>query len=392
MQHEIISLTLNALAGVAQPPTVAGLQSQADGGLIVAAAFAHPFVQRLEISPDGQVSGSRDLKLEEEIGNEGYGVSSPLRNAENGDATFVVLHPGSAPKFLRRLLGKDISTMKGDQLLSFLAGQDTDMGFFSQHSICKYRQGGWELRRFQEPGHLWDVAFIGDFVFGLRPKGFYREPYLHLQIEKREFMRKDLLGNRGVHRSSDGTFWMNGANLRLVRFQSTEHKAKPTPRALPGAVEGDALSGFTLSAPSHTDGWLYGVSGKGSNKLFRVRRNPVSFEEELQELASLDAPITGLCVVESPAGAEQPIQARAIASVARPGSAELISVALYKPEDPEELPKVEAWSRLGVIDGVPCVSSLTHDLTRPGLVWAAEGDFARPVGSGTVPRLIKFKV
>src|SRR5690606_36453239 len=140
--------------------------------------------------------------------------------------------------------------------------------------------------RYKEPGMTWDIHFLGDYVFGLFPNQMWREPYLHLAIEKREALRKDLTGNNKLHRSEDGTFWALAENGRLMRFQYTENKAKPTPLKVPAKDSQD----FELSAASKVDGWLYGVAGAGKT-LFRVRRNPISFEEEIQKLWEAPEPI-----------------------------------------------------------------------------------------------------
>jgi hypothetical protein len=247
------------------------------------------------------------------------------------------------------------------------------MGFWLRHSLIQIRNGEFTARHLREPGVMWDGLWAGDFVFGITGSSLIREPYLYLNFEKRETLRKELFSNFAVHRGDDGIIWALGQNMRLVRFMSHEDKAKPTPLKLPGAQADLPDSGFFLSAYSNSDGWLYGTSG-GSKLLFRVRRNSITQEEELQELHKFDDRITGLTVLD-----REDHSALYWTTEAESG-ARLHRALLPKIEDGEMIPEVPAFETLGTIGDFKTVSALTAGVDGHSL-WLGEGR----LGSG-LPR------
>ncbi len=357
MKFETATLELKSTSGYSEKGFLCSLQVLPSGELVVGSAFASPGLRKVAWTGSGLKV--EDLGLESELGSDVLGVVGGFHVSERGDLDLVALHPGSFPSWLRKIFGKDFSSKSGPDLSRYLSAQTGAMGAQSSH--LQWKDGKYNVRRFKEPGMTWDLQFLGDYVFVMFPGALARERYLHLQPEKRETLRSDLADNRALHRSEDGTFWMLGSNGRLLRFQYTEHKAKPTPLKFPGF---EISPVFAISAASSTDGWLYGVGGD-SVTLFRVRRNPVSFEEEMQILWKAPRPITALQAVDREKGSQ-------LVMVLEGGG--VMSFALEKPEDEEQLPPLPTPEERGVIPGVGGVNFLTYDRARD-VLWGAEGGF-----------------
>ncbi|MEO5669029.1 MAG: hypothetical protein ABIR96_13290 [Bdellovibrionota bacterium] len=358
MKIETAPLAVKSLPGYSEHASLNGVRVLPSGEVVVGTLFGTPALRKIDWR-EGSAPKVEDLKLEEELGPDVVGVLGSFRLSDRGDLDLVALHEGSFPRWFRKIFGKDFSGKTGVELADFLSTQGSAMG--AQTSHLQWKDGKFNVRRFKESGMTHDLQFLGDYVFAMFPGALAREPYLHLQPEKRETLRSDLAGNRALHRSEDGTFWMLTQNGRFSRFQYTENKAKPTPLKFPGF---EISPVFALSASSSTDGWLYGVGGD-QKILFRLRRNPVSLEEEIQEIWKSEAPITALAVLDRTENSKL--------LVATEG-AEFFAFLLVKPEDEEDLPPVPAVEKLGKAPGISRVSSLTFDSTS-GTTWGLEGSF-----------------
>jgi len=359
MKIETTALEVNPLPGYSEAASLMGVRVLPSGELVVGSIFGSPMLRKVDWREGATPTKIEDLRLEAELGDGVVGVLGSFRLSERGDLDLVALHEGSLPRWLRKIFGKDFSGRRGPELVSHLSSQGSAMG--AQTSHLQWKDGKFSVRRFKEPGITHDLQFLGDYVFAMFPGALAREPYLHLQPEKRETLRSDLVGNRALHRSEDGTFWMLASNGRISRFQYTENKAKPTPLKFPGF---EASPVFALSASSKTDGWLYGVGGD-ERTLFRLRRNPISFEEELQVIWNSDRPITALVAVDR---LESPKLLVALEG------AQFVAFALVRPEDEELLPPIPSPEKLARVEGVSRVSSLTFD-PASGITWGVEGDF-----------------
>jgi hypothetical protein len=379
MKIHSLSLEVKPISGFKESPSFTGLQVLPNGDLIVGAAFGRPLLRKISWKGEGVPGSVEDLKLEQELGEDALAVVGGFKDSEKGDVDLVVLHDGSFPLFVRSLMGKVFASKTGEELVDFLDKQTGAMGVQSSH--LQYVDSKFKIRRFKEPGMTWDIHFLGDFVFGLSPNEMWREPYLHLQIEKRETLRKDLKGNRKLHRGDDGTFWVMANNGRLMRFQYTENKAKPTPLKIP---TNDDRPGFLLSAASRTDAWLYGVAGN-ARTLFRLRRNPVSMEEEIQKIWDAPEPISSLCAWD------RDEKALLLVSTVGAKEAQLWSFDIVQPEDAEALPEVPQAQFLGVLGGLPRVSALTPD-NKNACVWAAEGYFGSNVQREALEKLRLLRI
>ena len=364
MKIETAALEVKALPGYAEPASLSGVRVLPSGELVVGTVFGSPALRKIDWREGAKPTKIEDLKLEAELGPV-LGVLGSLRLSERGELDLVALHEGSMPGIVRKIFGKDFSKKSGKELIEHLDVQGSSIGVQSSH--LQWKDGKYNVRRFKESGMTQDLQFLGDFVFMMFPGAFAREPYLHLQPEKREKLRADLAGNRALHRSEDGTFWMLTNNGRISRFQYTENKAKPTPLKFPAF---EVAPVFALSAASSTDGWLYGVGGD-ERTLFRMRRNPVSFEEELQEIWKSERAITALTAIDR---AENPKLLVAL------DGAEFVAFALVKPTDAEEMPAVPAAEMLAKASGVSRVNSLTFDVAT-GITWGIEGTFGSGTGS-----------
>ncbi len=366
-----------SIDGFAERPSANKIQVLPSGNFVLATTFARPLLSEFcpsKASPEKPVQ--KDLGLEAKLGDDALAVVGGLHESEFGDIDLSVMHAGGMSGWMKKLLGKDFATKTGGDLVQFLDAKGESSAVSTSH--LQLKKSKYEIRRHKEAGLLWDLWYMGDYVFGLTPSTMWRERLLHLQLEKREVVRNDLLGNFEIHRDGGGSFWSLMENGRLARFEYTENKAKPTLKRLPGLEKNH---GFERSAASKTDGWLYGVSGAGT-ELFRVRRNPVSFEEEIQNIWTSEKAITGITAIDR---AESPLL---LVAVEDDASAKLYAFDLLIPDDPELQPEIPKAQEAGVVNGVPRVSVLTWDSFKPAqslgqsVVWGAEGyfgsDMARP--------------
>jgi hypothetical protein len=365
MQIKTFEIPTQAIPGYEEKPSVSAIQVKKNGTLMVGTAFSRPLLLEMKFNDSDLLTKVEDLKLSQELGEDALAVLNGLKPSSTGDTAFSVLHPGSVSMFIKKIFGRNMAKKAGPELVEFLQGDDQGMGFWIRHSLIQVRNGEFTARHLREPGVLWDAIWTGDHVFGITGSSLIREPNLHLNVEKRETLRKELFSNFGIHRSEDGIIWALAQNMRLVRFVYTESKAKPTPLKLPGAQADLPESGFALSACSETDGWLYGTSG-GSKILFRVRRNPVTQEEELQELHHFEDRITGLAVLDRAENSQL------YWTTESTNGAMLYSMAVTKAEDPEHLPEIPPFTKVGKILDLKTVSSLTADSKRNAL-WVGEG-------------------
>lgn len=413
MKCEVFELPVESLGADYEKPTITAVHAQKDDSILCGLLFAKPALVKIPLKSGGMpadVSGSKlnftNLNVEVQAGNDLLGVLNGLRPSVSGEAVCTLLHSGFLPGVFKGLLGKDVKGKKGAALLEFLKSQEGS-GSAVRHSVVHVEPSGdLRSRSFKEPGLLWDVAHVGDFVFGLSGSSVWREPYL--KPDKREFLRSDLQANYGLHRDDDGYFWFMGSNQRLLRMGLTDIKAQPTPLKAPD------LSGLFLSAASTVDTWLY-VTAKNSKTLLRIRRNPISREEELQFVADFDRPVTGLVAVDHPE------VRKLFVALEGQGETEIQSLAIIQPEDPEMIPPAPALKSELKIPGVSCVSSLTQtpqpipevaaleahsevDAVQQAdakpearkvnwgpkpVLWAAEGKLGSPA-SGAMPRILRL--
>lgn len=357
METKFFEIPAKAL-GAQEAASVTALHAQKDGSLLCGLRFASPCLFRVAV----QKSESKfiDLKLEEVLGADLLGVTGGLRSTTSGDTAFGALHGGMLPGFLQGLFGGSPRKKSGRELLDFLVKNDGGLGTCVRHSVVQLAKDEINLRRVKEPGAIFDVAHVGDFIFGLAGNSIWREPYMN--SEKRETLRKDLGYNESFHRDSQGNFWLVGENQRLQRMGQTDIKSKPTVLKL-------AESTLSLSTSSETDGWLY-VTTLNSKDLYRLRRNPVSFEEELQKVHSFATEITGLVAIDREGEGST---SELIVTLKGSAAVEVYSVGLLVPEDPELPPPAPAPQRLGEIANAKQLNALTVDETDKDRksVWAA---------------------
>jgi hypothetical protein len=360
MKYEIFKLKVESLGEQYETPTITSLQTQKDKVLLCGLAFSKPALVQIPLdgnnlpkmtknSAGEQEVEYTNLELEEQSDSDLLGVLNGLRPSSSGEAVFSVLHSGFLPGVLSGLLGKSIKGKKGPMLVDYLNKQESAGGAL-RHSVVHVEENGHlRSRSFKEPGILWDVAHVGDYVFGLSNSAIWREPYL--KPDKRETLRSDLGVNYQLHRDEDGNFWFLGSNSRLLRMGQTGIKAQPTPLKVGSTppVSGDALY---LSAASAVDTWMY-VTTNHSKTLLRVRINPVSREEEIQKVLELDRPITALLAVDHPE------VSKLYVAIEGETSAEICSLPLIRPLDPEVIAPAPALQLELKIEGLACVRSLT---------------------------------
>jgi hypothetical protein len=404
LKIEKFELPVKGREGFESPAVTAVLMTR-DGSVFCATSFStKPLIR---VKPQGaQLELVEDLELESVLGGDVLAVLAGLRHSTSGDTAVSVLQSGMLPSLLRGFSGKDIRGRTGEDLFQFLLAQDGGMGAALRHSIVQLSEGRIVVRRSKDPGVLWDVAHIGDYIFGVTRSMLWREPYMN--TEKRETMRGDLMNNFALHRGPDGTLWMLGHNQRLMRMEVTDVKAKPTPLKLPDPT------GLFCSTPSYRDTWMYAVCGESAKTLVRIRRNPVSAEEEIQTVATLERRITSICAIESSvemahpsAGGEaagaasSPEAEQAISASKAPNilliatedaeAAKLWALDLVVPEDPEMLPPPPALRELARVDGVTVVNALSVDaFDKEPVVWAGEGRVGWGRKENKAPKLIKI--
>lgn len=392
MKTELFELPTKSLEGY-ESPSVSALHSQQDGSILCGVSFSNPSLFRLKHDKNFVIE---DLGLEEEVGSGCLGVMNGLWSATSGDTAFAVLHEGFAPGFLKKLAGGDVRGKSGPDLIKNLLEQDGGMGASVRHSVVQIVEGEFRVRRFREPGALMDAAHIGDFIFGLCGTSIWREPYLN--AEKRETLRKDLVGNLSFHRDGSGNFWFQGQNGRLLRMGQTDIKAKPTTQKIPKWTESSL---FEISAASPVDEWLYGVSGD-SKVLFRVRVNPVSNEEEMQVVGEFAQRITGIAfqgeaaVSVAPTNQDQAMEQKEAPAVSEaflaislesPEGAEIRLGRVTPSEDPEMSSALPELKSLGRIRGVNQIGSLTF---AGKTLWAGEGRLGMGTLKDRKPRIVKI--
>lgn len=378
IKHETWTLDFKPLEGWEESPSFTKIQVLPTGDVALGAAFGHPFLSVLRAKNTDQAN-IESLNLENVLESDALGIVGGFHSSKKGDVDISVMH-SSKPGAIKKLFSGDFSNLKGAELVQKLDEKGEGSSVSSTH--LQYKDGKFDVRRVCDPGLTWDLRFLGDYVFGVTPAGMWRERYLHLQIEKRESLRRDLLGNFQIHRDGFGSFWALMQNGRLSRFEYTESKAKPTTKKLPGLEKNH---GFERSVASETDKWLYGVSGAGS-ELFRVRRNPESFEEEIQPIYTSSSPITALTAVDG--GKKQGV----VFSTESADGAKLYFLETVEPEDVEALPEVPKVEELGIL-GVPRIGALAWDVTqeKSTVLWAAEGYFGSEM-THTQKQLKVFKI
>jgi hypothetical protein len=327
---------------------VSALHFQANGDILCGLLFAQSNLFRLQMDGNGKVKNIVDEKIESTVEDSDlWGVGHGLRGSSKGNTVFSTWHGGG---LISGILKKDLNSQNPTTLLDFLINQNGGLTASGKHSIVEHRQGTYSVRRFKEPGLLWDVALIGDYIFGLPMGAVWREPYLH--TEKRETLRRDLGVNFFLNKDlgEEGLFWFVGEDHRVFRLGLTDIKAKPTTLKVTGDL------GIEHYKASAFDGWLYCVCDD-SKKLVRLRRNPVSAVEEIQTVLSLepgrDQKIDSLTVSENSEGAQL------ILAVQTSTGVELQVGELQKEADPEEKGEVPKLVRKGFVENVSGVSSLT---------------------------------
>jgi hypothetical protein len=392
MKAEIFELPVKKLDGAPERSSVTALEVQNDGTLLCGLSFSRPLLFRVKV--EGAKPAFEDLEVEDGF-KTAFAVTHGLRGNAGGDTALAILEEGIVPGPFRSIMGSEVLKKSGEELTQFLRMQDGGFGAFVRHSILQIVDGELRVRRSREPGSLLDIAHIGDFVFGLTESTIWREPYLN--SEKRETLRKDLASNGFIHRDPAGNFWFLGENDRLLRLGQTDIKAKPTPLKVPQA-------GFDVSAPAATDGFLYGTCG-GSRMLFRVRINPESREEELQQIGTLPGRAVAMVAVETPPAPEGSDEAtKAAAAAGYPpalliacemgAGIEFVTLKLEPLADPEMIPPPPAMNSSGRIPEFRHASSMSVDLRDPKapVVWVGEGRMGAGESGDAKPRLARFKL
>ena len=347
MNFELFDIPLTPRKNASgQTPFLCRLRVQENGALFVGAAFSDELL--IHVKPNKKGTGLGDFlhhDIHGAFGDDAVAVCGGLQPSLSGDNAFVVLHEGSAPGFLKGLLAKKWPKLNAKELPIFLVEQDGGMGFACRHSVGQLVDGEMQVRRYKESGSLVDALHMGDFVFGLSSSSFWREPYLELRVEKRVYVRKDLNPNSQIHRDAEDNFWFYGDKDRLYRCKLNDIKAKPTYRKIVGPI-------WSFSAASVEDGWLYGVT-EADHKLFRVRVNPVSFEDELQEMHHFEeGQICGLAPIELKSSSYL------LTAVQTSAGVDFYKSALIKPEDPEFVPEIPKLEKIGQWDKVERVQDL----------------------------------
>ncbi|NCN27557.1 hypothetical protein GW915_08275 [bacterium] len=346
MKTELFEIPLKARDADEQIPFLTNLTVLENNSLYVASAFDTELLHHVMPNKKGsEVKEIDSMKVPEVFGEDAVAVLGSLVANSSGDTSFVVLHRGSSPGFLSGLLGAKWPLLSAFELPKFLVENDGGMGFGCKHSVGQVAEGEIGARRFKEGGALVDVVQMGDYVLGLSGSQLWREGYLEQRIEKRIYVRKDLMANGQIHRDAADNFWFFGTKNRLHRMKIADIKAKPTFRTLEGPI-------WTHSEPCFVDGWLYGVDKDGL-QLFRVRENPVSFEDELQKIHLFDRAVDSLCVVDVSSNPYLVI------STSSEQGCEFFKMPVVKPEDPEFLPEIPKLESLGSITEATRVKDLT---------------------------------
>lgn len=407
MKHEIFKLDVKSMGPELDAPTITSLKSQKGNYLLCGLLFSNPSLVKIPLSDKGECGAKGDfveaegLDVETQAGDGYLGVLNGLGCSTSGESVCTLLHRGFLPGVLAGLMSKDIRGKKGPELLKFLQDQEGNGGAIRHSVVHVEPSGDLRSRSFKEPGILWDVSHVGDFVFGLSTTGVWREPYL--KPDKREFMRSDLLNNFSLHRDEDGYFWFLGDKGRLLRMGLTDNKAQLT------LLKGPDKSGLFISSASMVDSWMY-VTCAGSKSIMRVRRNPITKEDESQFVAEFLHPITAICVVDHPE-----VQ-KVFFALSTDQGAEIHSLPVIKPEDVEmkaAAPKTSLELKLADVKAVSSLTAFPQStlvLMEPDeqaeqsevanqvkefnwgpkpVLWGAVGALGQAV-EGTTPRIIRF--
>jgi len=350
MKFEVFSLNVKSIGKDYSPPVLTSVKAQKGESLLCGLLFSNPALLRIPLDAngnckleDGKVLAT-PLAVEEQAGEGFLGVFNGLGPSASGEAVCTLLHEGFLPGFMKGLLGKSIKGKKDIELWKFLQENESTSSAL-RHSVVHVEPGGGlRSRSFKESGILWDVAQVGDFVFGLSQKSIWREPYL--KPDKREFLRSDLLNNFNLHRDEEGYFWFLNEQGRLLRMGLTDIKAQPTP------LKTKSKSGLFVSSASVVDSWLY-VTADDSKTLMRIRRNPISREEESQIVFESEFPITAIQVVDHP-------EVRKVFFTTSSAShALLYSFQVVDLDDRETLAPVPPVEKILELESIKTVGSLT---------------------------------
>ena len=377
MHHQFMELELKALEGY-EAPSITSLHAQEDGSLLCGLAFAKPLLLKLIPNDNGtKFADMVSMNVESMLGEGAVAVLGGLRAKTTGDTIFTVLAEGFLPGFMRKL-----KNLKGEELIQFLHKNSGGVGGTVRHSIVEIHgsDSKMELRYVKDSGVLLDVMHMGSTVYGLSGKSIWKEPALN--PEKREILRSDLVGNHALHRDADGNFWMSSKNARLMRLSHVDIKPKATTIALPGVKEGKDFA-FYQSTASHVDGWLYGVGGNRKT-LFRLRRNPESYVEEIQKLREFPSNITCIFALEREKNSKLLIALEGEAD----SGAVLWSIPLKEAEDPEEIPPIPGFTMEGVLKGMNHLGTLTLD--NKGRLWGGEFSLGRGTANGSMPKIVRI--
>lgn len=318
-------------------PLVSSLKLQSSSALLCGMLFADQSLWRIELGTQGELKNAENLKLEDFLGEKVWGVMGGLQPSLSGDTAFSVLHTGIFSGAFSFLGGGSLASKSLGELKDFFIGQDGGVGLALRHSVLQYSNGEFSVRRSKEPGALLDTYCLGENVFGLSPSGIWKEPYL--KPDKREMLRSDLLVNWALHRGDDGTLWFVGRDSRLYRFMQGDIKALPSRLKLRGQH-------FEQSAASSVGNWLYGL-GENS-ELFRVRRNPISSEDELQQiLAPFGNVVAIACADQELVGEDQGVSGCLAVLVEKDHQLALWAASLVATEDAEDLGDVPVFQKVG---------------------------------------------
>lgn len=376
MHHQFLDLEIKALDGY-EAPAITVLHAQEDGSLHCGLSFANPLVIKLIPNENGtKFADMVSMNVEGLLGEGAVAVLGGLRGKTTGDSIFTVLVEGFLPNFMKKL-----KHLSGQELLSFLHKNSGGMGGSVRHSIIEIHDSDskMELRYVKDSGVVLDVMQMGSTVYGISGRSIWKEPILN--PEKREILRSDLVGNHGLHRDVDGNFWMTGAKGRLLRLSHIDVKPKATTVAIPNAKDNPDF-GFFHSAASSADGWLYGVGGNRKT-LFRLRRNPESYVEEVQKLKEFPTNITCIYSLEREKNSKL-----LIAVEGKDSNAALWSIPLKEAEDKEAIPPVPEFSIEGVLKGMNHLGTMTVD--SKGRLWGGEYSLGRGEAKGQAPRIVRI--
>lgn len=315
-----------------------------------------------------------DLKIEAVLEEKVLAVTSGLRGSLTGDTVCSVLHDGS----LTGILASSPKKKSGSDIWKMLFEQSG--GFFGaacRHSVLQWTDKKWKVRRFKEPGSLLDCAHIGDFIFGIDGHSIWKEPYLN--SEKRETLRNDLVHNRELSRDGADYFWFLAESGRLARMKQGDVRAMQTMKKIPDHEKATEAV-LKLTAPSPVDLWMYGLS-EPSSTLFRVRKNSVTQEDELENVKTWSDEVTALMTLE--AKNEKP--ARLFLATRKNGMAKVWVADLMASEDPEMMGPKPEFAPLCEWECAAGVGTLAVDGT--GHLWAGEGFLGCGETSPEKPRI-----